>query len=161
MTSVTNYKNEFQLNIIALALLLAGSILLFISLENTTDAQAWEYGLWWYPFILLSFSISFYLSSLLDFLFSYSKQNKLIYFSKNMLKFFGDHSYEIFLSHSIIFSLNFWFLDILNTNQFFMVLNQGNCLLYIILFGISLALAYLMKKIINTQLYKKKIVEIK
>ena len=62
--------------------------------------ELWNYGLWWYPFIITAPTICFYLSFI-------SKQLEKKSVGKKILKafsFFGSYTFELFLVHKSIFN---------------------------------------------------------
>lgn len=90
-----------------------------------------KYGLWWIPFILITFPLCYFLSFILEKL----KKKKIKYLQK-IIYFFGEYSLEIYLIHERI-------LKILNGK------NLSISTLNIVALFLTLLLAIYLKKIIN------------
>jgi peptidoglycan/LPS O-acetylase OafA/YrhL len=81
-----------------------GSFLLYLTYTLTTNDLRQTYGLWWYPFIFLTFPLCLTLASLMD----WTKINTPIFIISPLmalLRFCGKYSLEIYLMHGLLFGL--------------------------------------------------------
>lgn len=98
-----NQDNSFSFSLIALMLGI-GSLLLYLTNTLTTDNLRITYGLWWYPFIFLTFPLCLLLASLIN--WSKTKMSSSIISPLiALLRFCGKYSLEIYLMHSFLFNL--------------------------------------------------------
>ena len=79
-------------------LMLLGIVLLFVSVEFLSG-YLWNYGLWWYPFILISVGLAADMGILAEAL----SKNKVLKWIKKIVDELGKNSFEIFLFHIPVF----------------------------------------------------------
>ncbi|NJJ37889.1 acyltransferase family protein [Paenibacillus apii] len=85
--------------IINLAAVIFGLTSLLASLKYLPDEYLWNYGIWWYPFILMTLPLCLFLAAFLQF------TSKLGIKKFIFLTFCGTHSLEIYLIHERILHL--------------------------------------------------------
>ena len=76
-----------------------GNVLLFLSVIRATE-YLWSYGLYWYPFILITPGLCWIISEISS-LFDKCFLSKLV----SVFKFLGGFTFELFLVHWLVFSI--------------------------------------------------------
>jgi len=89
--------NTFQMVIIFI-LMFVGLISLLVCFKNYHD-YLWNYGLYWYPFILITPGLCILISYVMDFI---NKFTKVIYFS---LEKISTITFELYLVHIFVFEI--------------------------------------------------------
>lgn len=138
----TNKEAPFHFLIIIAAALASVALvyIVYFSDHNTN----WNYGLWYYPFIVLSFPIAAGLSHALAHAESFHICRRTLSF----LKLCGDHSLELYLVHIPVYYLGklnlFYPPDSLILN----IINYGRFVEYLSYSAISLVFAITIKRIL-------------
>lgn len=143
-------NNFLQSKRIQILLLTTGFIFVQITFFIIPPGLRWHYGLFWYPFLLITFPLASFLSFLLEYL-----SNKNAKFVTIFLIFCGSNSLEIYLLHEIIFSYCEKIISSMeNYYESINFVNSGNVLQFLISVAITLFLAPYLKKIVNILNYK-------
>lgn len=94
---ILNKKNV----IFMMSSMFIGIILLFGSYVVFTSEEMWNYGLSWYPFILITTGFCFSFSYILELIKNTKIQKIVIY----ILAFLGKYSFELYLLHILLFDI--------------------------------------------------------
>ena len=114
-----------------LACLISGFSLLSLFI-NHFDAYLWSYGLWWWPFLLITAPLCLFICLILEWLCSVTSSQL------NILKFFGLFSLELYLFHErLLYLLSF------------VIGHLGLPLLNLMAIILTIIFSYLWKKIID------------
>lgn len=93
-----------------LAMILAGSmlvgIMLLILFFEKYDDYLWRFGLYWYPFILITPGLCIFISAFAEMLW----ENKIARVFLDLLKRIGEYSFEIYLVHLLCFDVYYNYL---------------------------------------------------
>jgi peptidoglycan/LPS O-acetylase OafA/YrhL len=123
---------------------LAGAVasLIFI-FSITSQDERWHYGLWWYPFIVGSYPICFFVAYILEKLSDDIGKNYFYAKMKGFLNFCGRYSLEIYLLHaSIVFKIGEKIWPHLESQySAIRTLNRGHIFEYLIYFAVTIALS--------------------
>lgn len=125
-------------------MLLSGMAALGILLKKASLETLWEYGLWWYPFILITLPLCMLAAGLLHLLSHYGVSKF------HILSFCGQHSLEIYLIHERLLAISHLVI------QKFKLPDQ-NLLINILCVLLSLLLAAVLKQLLEkgSALFKK------
>lgn len=144
ITNNIKYKYIFKISLNVLLTFFCYTSLALIYLFSSVESR-WLYGLYWYPFVLSSFSLTFLLSYFLSY-FHQIHSGYFIYY----LNTIGKSSLELYFTHSLIFSNIDMIKEIFN---YFGIFIDGNfSWLFAILFSVIIALVFnrIFSKIVNS-----------
>lgn len=126
---INKYITKKQL-LIYVGKLIAGSILLVIAFEYF-PMDLWKYGLFWYPFILITPALCIFISLLLD------KVVEKCQIINKILIFWGKNSLDIYLIHAIIMPLFYYqWIEKLNIKEYLNYYNIVIIVLHLCLVGL-------------------------
>lgn len=127
--------------LVSISLFIIGFIVLIIFIKYFRSSL-WSYGLWWWPFIIITLPLCIFICICIDFI--YKKRITKLKF----IKFCGSHSLELYLFHERI-------LGIL-VSKF---INLDEVTMNLICITVTFIMAFMWKKIIDSiiELNKKKI----
>ncbi|MRN56203.1 acyltransferase family protein [Paenibacillus monticola] len=130
-----NKKFTKQHLILHIVMLILGLALLAVIQKYFTD-YLWTFGLWWYPFIIITLPLCMFAAVFLQIL------SGLPSMKFRFLSFCGTHSLEIYLIHERVLKL----ATMIRQRQ---DINMNDLLLNIICFILTLLLAIVLKKIVT------------
>lgn len=85
--------------------LLLGFVMLGTSwILNTTDSM-WRYGLWWYPFLLMTYPICIIVALLCEYMDKVSEEKSFARAMYGCVSYCGTYSLQVYLLHMITYSL--------------------------------------------------------
>ena len=85
------------------ASILSGIVLLSLMLSLTIPDTRWRFGLWWYPFMLLSYPLCLLIAFLCERMDEHASNSSMLKSIRSLVVFCGTYSLEIFLLHLVIF----------------------------------------------------------
>lgn len=138
-------KSLLRIGVIVLSLV---GIMLFLWYYKRDVNMLWLYGLWWYPFILITPGLCYVLSMIMDFFAKF----KVLKFLLVPFKYIGLASFEIYLVHIDIFK---WIMNVGTgvTNLHWWGIIASVCVLGILyhycIMGITKGSKYLKAKILK------------
>ncbi len=146
LTNDRPFKNSYI--ILASLSLIISLVTLSWILEHFTKDEKWQYGLWWYPFILgtLPFCLLFTKVMQTNIFPAFLNLYPLV---RHFLIFTGSLSFEIYLIHLELFKLSDSF-DYLIPEAF----NKGRILTYTSIFLITIFLAFCLQRLSNSIMLK-------
>jgi peptidoglycan/LPS O-acetylase OafA/YrhL len=109
----------------------------------TSQDERWHYGLWWYPFIIGSYPICFFVAYTLEKLGDYLGNNYFYAKMRGFLNLCGRYSLEIYLLHaSIVFKIGEKIWPHYES-QYAVIgtLNKGHIVEYLLYFAITISLS--------------------
>jgi peptidoglycan/LPS O-acetylase OafA/YrhL len=136
-----------NLNIAVILITSAGALIAIKSLIH--DAVSWRYGVLWYPFVFLTFPLCLVIAYLFDRFNSLFLKFFGFRIIKKFLTFCGSYSFEIYLSHCLVFKFENVFISSNTLLGFY----PNSVLLHTTMFVFSLAFAFLIKQITNVTIH--------
>lgn len=131
-----NENRSIKINNTIFNIIFVVGIVLLVVFFKYLNKYLWKYGLYWYPFILITPAFCFYLSKGFNYI---SKRGKSIL---NIIKWFGEHSLELYLFHFTIYRVIIIFTEYFCINISIISINLIN-------FIFSILSSILWKRMLN------------
>ena len=96
------WLENIKLNVV---ILLLGILLLGLVIIFTTPAIRWQFGLWWYPFIIIAYPLCLLLALSFQCMEDYRTNISIFKIMRKFVSFCGRYSLEIYLIHVVIFKI--------------------------------------------------------
>jgi peptidoglycan/LPS O-acetylase OafA/YrhL len=139
---------DLRVNRSSLALiLLLGFIPLYLINFASTPEVNWAYGLWFYPFIILTFPFCLLLANLIAWLDKRFSRHLVFSSAMKFIQFCGKYSLEIYLMHLFLFAdFSIYLSKFFASSEMLIAINNRNICQYILLTTFSMVLAFLLNQ---------------